>query len=143
MFITEMNSRFCSQNIIIMNGISSCTLGSTMFLSITDLKAFDNEYAIDVRSLDVEYSLIKVAMTHCEKEISSLAAFGQYLKFQPAYSTHRKLVQIALTIAVISAESERSFSTLKRIETSLKTRMKEERLSNLEILSIEKEVTIN
>ena len=71
MFITEMNSRFGSQNIIIMNGISSCTPGSTMFLSITDLKAFANEYAIDVRSLDVECSLIKVAMTHCEKEISS------------------------------------------------------------------------
>ena len=117
MFITEMNSRFCSQNIIIINGISSCTPGSTMFLSITDLKAFDNEYAIDVRSLDVECSLIKVAMTHCEKEISSLEAFGQYLlKCQPAYLAPWKLVQIALTIAVISAESERSFYTLKRID---------------------------
>ena len=102
MFITEMNSRFCSQNIIIINGISSCTPGSTMFLSITDLKAFDNEYAIDVRSLNVQCSLIKVVMTHCEKEISSLAAFGQYLlKCQTAYLTHWKLVQIALTIAVV------------------------------------------
>ena len=73
--------------------------------------------------------------------MKTLAAFGQYLLLcQPAYST---LVQIALTIAVTSAESERSFSTLKQIETKLRTRMTEERLSNLALLSIEQEIAEN
>uniref|UniRef100_A0A1X7UN42 HAT C-terminal dimerisation domain-containing protein n=1 Tax=Amphimedon queenslandica TaxID=400682 RepID=A0A1X7UN42_AMPQE len=45
-----------------------------------------------------------------------------------------------LTIAVTSAESEQSFSTMKRIKTRLRTTMVEERLSDLSILSIEKEV---
>ena len=38
---------------------------------------------------------------------------------------------ISLTIAVTSAESERSFSTLKRIKTRLRSRMVEDRLSAL------------
>ena len=41
---------------------------------------------------------------------------------------------------VTSAECERSFSTLKRVKTRLKTRMLEERLADLAILSIEKEI---
>ena len=39
-----------------------------------------------------------------------------------------------------SAESERSFSALKRIKTRLRTRMAEDRLSDLATLAIEKEV---
>ena len=33
MFISEMNNRFANRNLIIMNGISSCTPASTTFLS--------------------------------------------------------------------------------------------------------------
>ena len=39
-----------------------------------------------------------------------------------------------------SAESERFFSAVKRIKTCLRTRMAEDRLSDLAILAIEKEV---
>ena len=38
-----------------------------------------------------------------------------------------------------SAECERSFSSLKRIKTRLRTTMGEERLSDLAVLSIERE----
>ncbi len=73
-------------------------------------------------------------------DISSLASFRSYLySSQPAYGSIFKLTQIALTIAVTSAESERSFSSLKRIKTRLRTTMVEERLADLSILSIEKE----
>ncbi len=50
-----------------------------------------------------------------------------------------KLTQIALTIAVTSADCERFLSTLKRVKTRLRTRMVEERLADLALLAIEKE----
>ena len=59
---------------------------------------------------------------------------------QPAYNILYLLTKIARTIVVTSAESERSFSALKRIKTRLRTRMAEDRLSDLATLAIEKEV---
>lgn len=111
MFISEMNNRFGTRNVIIMNGISSCTPASATSLSLPDLTSFAGEYDIEVQSLATECSLIKIAITKCDTKIKTLAAFGQYLlSCQPVYSTLWNLVQIALTIAVTSAESKRSFS---------------------------------
>ena len=57
------------------------------------------------------------------------------------FSTFLKLLQICLTDAVKTAECERSFSALKRINTYLRTTMSDEQLSDLAILSIEKEIS--
>lgn len=80
-------------------------------------------------------------MTHLNLKSLSLVDFRRYLSScLPAYETLFQLSQIAMTIAVTSAESERSFSALKRIKTPLRSRMVEERLSALTVLSIEKEI---
>ena len=52
-----------------------------------------------------------------------------------------KLLKIALTIAVNTAQCERSFSTLKRVKSYLRSTMSEQRLSDLAILSIERELS--
>ena len=52
-------------------------------------------------------------------------------------------LQIALTIVVSTAERERSFSTLKRTKTYLRSTMSEQRLVDLAVLSIEKELPQN
>ena len=46
-------------------------------------------------------------------------------------------------IVVSTAECERSFSALKRIKTYLRSTMSNERLCDLAILSIEKEISRN
>lgn len=51
----------------------------------------------------------------------------------------RTALQILLTMAVSVASCERSFSKLKLIKTYLRSAMSQERLTNLAILSIEKE----
>ena len=51
------------------------------------------------------------------------------------------LLQIALTMVVSTAHCERSFSALKRIKTYLRSSMTEQRLTDLAILSIEREVS--
>lgn len=52
-----------------------------------------------------------------------------------------KLLVIALTIAVSSAQCERTFSVLKRNKSFLRTTMCDKRLNDLSILSIERELT--
>jgi hypothetical protein len=54
------------------------------------------------------------------------------------FSESYKLILIIATIPMTSAEAERSFSTLKRIKTFLRSTMVEERLNPLAMLSIEK-----
>ena len=78
--------------------------------------------------------------SHLEKQliltssIDSLTSSGNYLYLcRPAFNTLYQLAQIALTIAVTSAESEWSFSALKHIKTRLRSRMAEDHLSILSI----------
>ena len=47
-----------------------------------------------------------------------------------------RVLRIAMTISVSSAQCERSFSTLKRIKTYLRSSMSEQRLTDLAVLSI-------
>jgi len=51
-----------------------------------------------------------------------------------------KLCKLVLIIPATSASAERSFSVLKRIKTYLRNNQTQDRLSNLSVLSIEKDV---
>ena len=139
-FLIELENRFDDKNMIIMNGIAACCPASNRFLRYEDLKRFADSYNISTDGLEVEVSLLRKVVPD-RSDISSLASFRNYLySSRPAYESIFKLTQIALTIAVTSAECERSFSSLKRIKTRLRTTMVEERLADLSILSIEKEI---
>ncbi|XP_030263660.1 uncharacterized protein LOC115575596 [Sparus aurata] len=58
---------------------------------------------------------------------------------QSTFSETLKLTQIAITTPMTSAESERCFSTLKRIKSFLRSTMGQDRLNALAMLSIERE----
>ena len=52
-----------------------------------------------------------------------------------------KVLKIFSTLPVTSCEAERSFSTLKRLKTFLRSTMGEERLNSLAVLNIHREIT--
>ncbi|XP_022161304.1 52 kDa repressor of the inhibitor of the protein kinase-like [Myzus persicae] len=52
------------------------------------------------------------------------------------------MVQVAITLPISSATSERSFSAMRRINTYLRSTMNQDRFSNLSILHIEKDIEI-
>ena len=75
------------------------------------------------------------------KEMESINdVFVELLPLKAAFPV---LIQIALTIVVSTAECERSFSTLRHTKTYLRSTMSEERLTNVAVLSIEKELSQN
>lgn len=62
---------------------------------------------------------------------------------QNTFSETLKLMEIAITTPMTSAESERCFSTLKRIKSFLRSTMGQDRLNALAMLSIERELIHN
>lgn len=74
-----------------------------------------------------------------QKTPLSMLLFLKETGLDESYSEVLKLCQLVLTIPATSASVERSFSTLKRIKTFVRNSTGEERLSNLAVLSIEKE----
>ena len=63
------------------------------------------------------------------------------IPLKAAFPQLTKLLRIAMTIAVSTAHCERSFSTLKRTKSYLRSTMGEDRLADLAILSIEREIS--
>ena len=55
----------------------------------------------------------------------------------------RVLLQIFATLPVSTATAERSFSTLDRLKTLLRTTMKEDRLNGLALANIHKEIPVD
>lgn len=77
-----------------------------------------------------------------DKEITTINdVLLEIVPLQEAFPVLIKLLQIALTIVVSTAECERSFSCLKRTKTFLRSTMSEQRLGDLAVLSIEKELS--
>ena len=58
-----------------------------------------------------------------------------------AFPEAMRLYKIALTVPVASASAERSFSVLKRVKTYLRSTMGQQRLNNLAVLAIERDLS--
>lgn len=54
-----------------------------------------------------------------------------------------KIMQVAITLPVSSATCERSFSTMRRINTYVRANMTQGRFTNLAILNIEKDIKVD
>lgn len=78
-------------------------------------------------------------------ENSSLEEIKQHLTLYDGkvFPNFCKMFQVAVTLPVSTATCERSFSTMRRIKTWLRTCMNQDRFSNLSIMNIEKDIPIN
>ena len=85
-------------------------------------------------------TLAKQTLQNKEMESISDVLREVYL-LKEAFPILVKLLQIALTIVVSTAQCERSFSALKRIKTFLRSTMSERCLTDLALLSIEKQLS--
>ena len=70
----------------------------------------------------------------------AISAFCENSNLSGSYQEIFKAYIIFLTLPVTTATPERTFSKLKLIKNYLRNRMTQDRLSNLSILSIEKEM---
>jgi hypothetical protein len=99
---------------------------------------------IDFSRLEVQLNILGSSYNDRKPDLT----FTDFLKWflmsrdlHPVLSEVKCLLKLILVLPATNAVSERSFSTLKRVKTYLRTRMTQERLNSLMILSTYKERT--
>lgn len=98
-------------------------------------------YGLDEDAIDVEARLAKRTLEKKDDMNDISDVMLSLIPLKDAFPELLKLVRISMTIAVNTAHCERSFSTLKRIKTYLRSTMSDQRLNDLAILSIERELS--
>lgn len=128
-FLSELKRRFSDKNREIMRAIQACNPTSKSFLDPEYLEPMTSMYGLNSDLVKLESPLAKRILANKEMEdvsdvVLALAPLGD------AFPTVLHLLQIAMTISVSSASCTRSFSTLKRIKTYLRSTMTEQRLND-------------
>ena len=137
-FLSEMSRRFDDKNIDIMRAVQACNPLSKNFLSLPALLPLVEAYDLDKDTIDMETKLAKKTLE--KKNIHSISdVFLALIPLKDAFPELFRLIRIS--IAVNTAHCERSFSALKSIKTYLRSTMSEQRLTDLAILSIERELS--
>ena len=141
-FISELGKRFDDKNISIMRAIQACNPNSTSFLSVAALQPLIVSYDLSVEEIEMEAILAKRTLEN--KNLAGISdVLLSLLPLVEAFPNLVKLIRIAMTIAVSTAQCERTFSTLKLVKSYLRSTMGETRLTDLAVLSIEKELSCN
>lgn len=114
-----------------------------LFLNKIHLIKLAGHYNINCDCLDSEITLVKKLLCREEnKNIKSLMEFLSFVEqYKQAFECIYNLVKICILIPISTASCERSFSSMKRIKSYLRTRMTNERLNNISILSVEKDIS--
>ena len=138
-FIAEMECRFSSNNLGVMKAIQACSPTSKDFLNPDCLAPLVEYYNLNKDLVRMEAVLARRSL---KNDVTSLSdVIRELYPLKNAFPCLINVLQIALTIGISTAECERSFSSLKRIKTYLRTKMSNDRLSNLARLAIEKQLS--
>jgi hypothetical protein len=142
--IQEMERRFCDEEVVpLLKSISACHPDSSAFLNFTAIKPLAEAYQLnETGSLESELEVCKVIIKNSTKPDD---IFGVLNLLMPptGFPNLRRILQLALTIPVANVAAERSFSSMRRLRTYIRSSMKEERLSSLANLSLESELAKN
>jgi hypothetical protein len=143
--LAEMDRRFTQTNLDIMTSLQACHPSSSNFLEPTQLHFLASHYSLNTDLLANECVLAKrtLSLTQPTNLNSIIDVYHQIIPLETAFPTLKKILQIGLTLAVSTAQCERSFSALKRIKTHLRTTMTESRLTDISVLSIENDLSKN
>ena len=139
--ISELQNRFGNKNLDLMRAKQCCNPSSSQFLEIDCLLPLIESYScLNKDHVTMECTPANQTLQNKEMEIINDVLREVYL-LKEAFPTLVKLLQIALTIAVSTAQCKQSFFALKCIKTSLHFTMSEQCLTDLALLSIEKQLS--
>ena len=116
--ISELHGRFDNKNIEMMRAIQCCNPNSTHFLDVNFLAPLIEAYNLSKDFLSAECLITKHTLNG--KVVHSTAdVLKEMVPLNVAFPALIKVLQIALTIVITTAECERSFSSLKRTKNYL------------------------
>lgn len=117
---------------------------------ICTAKDISEEFAVMLKiNFDILFARLQAEMLHWQQKWNSQSFLPEegieILKACDAdvFPSINKILQVCLTLPVSNASAERSFSSLRRLKTWLRSTMTENRLNGLALLHIHKENSIN
>lgn len=122
-----------------MTGVQACQPVSEHFLEEEALKHLAEHYSIPMKPEEI---VVSKNFLERKKDLPTIQSVFSLLD-KDMFPSLKAIFQAALTIPVTSCSCERSFSALRRLHTRLRNTMGQERLSNLAIMSIEREMLAN
>jgi hypothetical protein len=142
--LTELNDRFSELNLSLLRSLEALIPTSTQFLDVTLIKPFLIHLDLSEASFISEAATAKAYLEYGLNDYDSGTFHKVYhhLSQVPAcFPTILRCYQIALTRGVSTVTAERSFSSLRRIKTYLRSTMSQDRLSNLALFHIERDLS--
>ena len=143
----ELERRFKGENALAFKGIDSLSPASPNFLLMDrGLSEFADHYGVDKEALVHEirsYHMLISNKTREDEEFTPPSCITELLVLIEPYrmvtASLYGLAQIAVTIPVGTASCERSFSSMRRIKTWLRTVMTDDRLDWLAMLCVHRQ----
>lgn len=142
--VGEMERRFDDTNISLLKAMQSLSPRSKQFLDYNTLTPFLEHYGIPPEEVETELFTAHEMLESCgsDRTLKNLHDIYDELSTVPlGFPQLLKCLQIAMSFGITSAAAERSFSSLRRMKTYLRSTMSQERLSNLALLYIERELS--
>ncbi|CAF3192960.1 unnamed protein product, partial [Rotaria sp. Silwood2] len=140
--LVEMRDRFSPSNLAVLSSVSSMSPQSKSFLNYDQLLPLASHINCDQNHLFNELQVLQPMLQN--KKLSNLnELYHEMIPLQEAFSNMMLMIKAALTFPVSSCTCERVFSKMKLIKTRIRTTMADERLSDLCILSIERDFNID
>jgi hypothetical protein len=138
----EIKSRFPEDKEDIYTAIMACEPKSPDFLNYDIVKPLASKYCLDLSDLKSQLH----HTNHILHQLNSSGNINEVHQVVRIVDEHglfevKRLLQLAMTIPVSTANPERSFSALRRVKTYLRSTMGQERLRGLAILYIERELS--
>lgn len=123
----EINKRFSESNKKIMKAIQSCSPKSDKYLDFEALKPLLDLYSSKLPSEDsLKLELVHAAKVVKQTNPSATTNMDTITVLTPLKPAFPGLLNIVQTIAITSSFCERTFSSLKRIKTYLRSSMGDE-----------------
>jgi hypothetical protein len=138
----ELRRRF-EENKVEIVACSTIHPGSANFLNYTTMMPLAQQYSylgISLPQLENQLRVVRKMLEDIDNVSSPDDLNTLLLPMKCAFPDLLKFIQLVLTIPVSSAQAERTFSCLKRVKTYLRSTMLQQRLNNLCMLSIEREL---
>lgn len=133
-----MKQRFDEVNLSLMKSMQALHPKSDNFLCLETLGPLMSHYGIDQDEVGIELMTAKRFLQKYNGKLNFLHhVYDRLLPIPEGFPMLVRCLKIAMTFGVSSATAERSFSSLRRIKTYLRSTMTQEQLSNLSLLYIE------
>lgn len=140
--LVELNDRFSCKTLSLLKSISTVYPESENFLDAEAVDDFCRHIDIHPNLVKNEFVVIK-PMLQSKTIINVIDFLNELIPFSSAFPETFRMVKSAITMPISQVTCERSFSKLRIIKNYLRSTMTDQRLNDLTIMAIEREIPMD